>query len=42
MWFCLPRLYQALAGLLSDPKERGMLDDTLVVVTGDCPENSSA
>ena len=35
MGFCLPRLDQALAGLLSDLKERGMLDDTLVVVTGE-------
>ncbi|MDA1017164.1 MAG: DUF1501 domain-containing protein, partial [Planctomycetota bacterium] len=31
MGFCLPRLDQALAGLLSDLSERGMLDDTLVV-----------
>jgi hypothetical protein len=35
MGFCLPRLDQALAALLSDLKERGMLDDTLVVVTGE-------
>lgn len=35
MGFCLPRLDQALAGLLSDLTERGMLDDTLVVVTGE-------
>jgi hypothetical protein len=35
MNFCLPRLDQALAGLLSDLKERGMLDNTLVVVTGE-------
>lgn len=35
MNFCLPRLDQALAALLSDLKERGMLDDTLVVVTGE-------
>ena len=35
MGFCLPRLDQALAGLLGDLKERGMLDDTLVVVTGE-------
>ena len=35
MGFCLPRLDQALAGLLSDLKERGMLDNTLVVVTGE-------
>ncbi len=35
MGFCLPRLDQALAGLLSDLKERGMLENTLVVVTGE-------
>ncbi|MEC7564340.1 MAG: DUF1501 domain-containing protein [Planctomycetota bacterium] len=35
MGFCLPRLDQALAGLFSDLKERGMMDDTLVVVTGE-------
>ena len=35
MGFCLPRLDQALAGLFSDLSERGMLDDTLVVVTGE-------
>ncbi|MGH7139445.1 MAG: DUF1501 domain-containing protein [Pirellulales bacterium] len=35
MGFCLPRLDQALAALLSDLKERGMLDHTLVVVTGE-------
>jgi arylsulfatase A-like enzyme len=35
MGFCLPRLDQALSGLLSDLSERGMLDDTLVVVTGE-------
>lgn len=35
MNFCLPRLDQALAGLLSDLKERGMLENTLVVVTGE-------
>lgn len=35
MGFCLPRLDQALAGLFSDLVERGMLDDTLVVVTGE-------
>ncbi len=35
MGFCLPRLDQALAALLSDLKDRGMLDDTLVVVTGE-------
>lgn len=35
MGFCLPRLDQALAGLLSDLKERGMMDNTLVVVMGE-------
>ena len=35
MGFCLPRLDQALSALLIDLKERGMLDDTLVVVTGE-------
>jgi hypothetical protein len=35
MGFCLPRLDQALAGLLSDLKERGMLDNTLVVALGE-------
>lgn len=35
MGFCLPRLDQALAGLLSDLKERGMLDNTLVVAMGE-------
>ncbi len=35
MSFCLPRLDQALAGLFTDLKERGMLDNTLVVVTGE-------
>ena len=35
MGFCLPRLDQALAALLSDLKERGMLENTLVVVTGE-------
>ena len=35
MGFCLPRLDQALAGLFTDLKERGMLDNTLVVVTGE-------
>jgi hypothetical protein len=35
MGFCLPRLDQALAALLSDLHERGLLDDTLVVVTGE-------
>lgn len=33
--FCLPRLDQALAGLFSDLVERGMLQNTLVVVTGE-------
>ncbi len=35
MGFCLPRLDQALAALLGDLKERGMLDNTLVVATGE-------
>jgi hypothetical protein len=35
MGFCLPRLDQALAALLSDLVERGMLKSTLVVVTGE-------
>ncbi len=35
MGFCLPRLDQALSGLLSDLKERGMLDNTLVVAMGE-------
>jgi hypothetical protein len=35
MGFCLPRLDQALSGLLSDLSERGMLEKTLVVVTGE-------
>jgi len=35
MGFCLPRLDQALSGLFTDLKERGMLDNTLVVVTGE-------
>ena len=35
MGFCLPRLDQALSALLSDLKERGMLENTLVVVTGE-------
>src|SRR6476646_3831042 len=35
MGFCLPRLDQALAGLFSDLVERGMLKNTLVVVTGE-------
>ena len=35
MGFCLPRLDQALSALLSDLKDRGMLDNTLVVATGE-------
>ena len=35
MGFCLPRLDQALSALLSDLSERGMLKNTLVVVTGE-------
>jgi len=35
MGFCLPRLDQALSALLTDLKETGMLDNTLVVVTGE-------
>ncbi len=35
MGFCLPRLDQALAALLSDLKERGMMKNTLVVVMGE-------
>jgi hypothetical protein len=35
MGFCLPRLDQALSALLIDLKERGMMDNTLVVVTGE-------
>ena len=35
MGFCLPRLDQALSALLSDLKDRGMMDNTLVVVTGE-------
>lgn len=33
--FCMPRLDQALAGLFTDLVERGMLENTLVVVTGE-------
>ena len=33
--FCLPRLDQALSALLADLVDRGMLKDTLVVVTGE-------
>ncbi|HUG69453.1 MAG TPA: DUF1501 domain-containing protein [Pirellulaceae bacterium] len=35
MGFCLPRLDQALAALLGDLNERGMMENTLVVVTGE-------
>jgi hypothetical protein len=35
MGFCLPRLDQALSALFIDLKERGMMDNTLVVVTGE-------
>lgn len=35
MGFCLPRLDQALSALLIDLQERGLLDNTLVVVTGE-------
>jgi len=35
MGFCLPRLDQALAALISDLKDRGMLKNTLLVVTGE-------
>jgi hypothetical protein len=35
MGFCLPRLDQALSALISDLKERGLLDNTLLVVTGE-------
>jgi hypothetical protein len=35
MGFCLPRLDQAVSALLSDLSERGMLKNTLVVVTGE-------
>ena len=35
MGFCLPRLDQALSALLVDLKERGMLESTLVVATGE-------
>ena len=35
MNFCLPRLDQALSGLFSDLVDRGMLENTLVVVTGE-------
>jgi uncharacterized protein (DUF1501 family) len=35
MGFCLPRLDQALSALIIDLKERGMLKNTLLVVTGE-------
>lgn len=35
MGFCLPRLDQALSALLTDLHDRGMLKNTLVVVTGE-------
>ena len=35
MGFCLPRLDQALSALLTDLKDRGLWDDTLVVCTGE-------
>ncbi len=35
MGFCLPRLDQALSALLADLKERGMMDNTLVVAMGE-------
>ena len=35
MGWCLPRLDEALSALLVDLQERGMLDNTLVVVTGE-------
>lgn len=35
MGFCLPRLDQALSALLTDLKERGMMKNTLLVVTGE-------
>jgi hypothetical protein len=35
MGFCLPRLDQALSALFIDLKERGLLENTLVVVTGE-------
>ena len=34
MGWCLPRLDEALSALLTDLKERGLLDDTLVVADG--------
>ena len=35
MGWCLPRLDQGLSALLTDLKERGLLDDTLVVCMGE-------
>jgi hypothetical protein len=35
MGFCLPRLDQALSALISDLRDRGMLKNTLLVVTGE-------
>ena len=35
MNFCLPRLDESLSALLTDLKERGMLEDTLVIWTGE-------
>ena len=35
MGWCLPRLDEALSALLVDLRERGLLDSTLVVVTGE-------
>ena len=35
MGFCLPRLDQGLSALLTDLKQRGLLDDTLVVCMGE-------
>ncbi|MEK6258545.1 MAG: DUF1501 domain-containing protein [Planctomycetota bacterium] len=35
MGWCLPKLDEALSALLTDLKDRGMLENTLVVVTGE-------
>jgi hypothetical protein len=35
MGFCLPRLDQALSALITDLKDRGMMKNTLLVVTGE-------
>lgn len=35
MGYCLPRLDEALSALLTDLQERGLLESTLVVVTGE-------